>query len=231
MVDLNLLASNLCAGTAAGISAACEQLQACAPTATYSDIADMLNICPSAIRPRVVLLLRDILAGWQQILYGAPVLMLYTSVRGDKPLSLPLPDMPPAEDVTSLAWLPLATLDSAMPFGRHAGPVSVRPGVVECAVLLMRAGETPPAPSDAWWGDLYRSVLDERSRHGRIQISSRIVVDFPAAIEIGCALLASSTATDPNQVEDTPHLFLSPRSLEWARLAGQQWRMQTLELR
>lgn len=191
-------------------------------TATYADIRLLCSNMPERLRRHAVLLIKDILTGYPEVLYGAPVLIWYDSPAG-RVLTLPLPEAAPDTNVVSVAWTSLRTLRQAAPFAqRHVthGPVVIQSNQTECSILLVQCkGTTAPEMSDEWWSDVFRDQMSD----GRIRISSRILAPYPEALEAACSLFASANSSATGLVE-TPQLFLSDESYAWAQEAGQDWR-------
>lgn len=201
---------------------AIQELRPWLATASYKQINQLCLSVPEPLRRHAVLLIRDLLTGYPEVLFGAPVLIYFDSPDGNS-LELPLPDCTPDLSVTSIAWLPLTVLRSPAPFSlRDASRtlVTIQSGRTECAVLVMQSKACePPAPSDEWWGDAFRNILPD----GHIRVSSRFIAGYPEAIECGCALMASAHSSAPGLV-DTPNLFMGDDAYIWAQTAGQQWR-------
>lgn len=201
---------------------AMEQLRPWLSAASYADIRRLCMSMPERLRRHAVLLIKDLLTGYPEVLFGAPILIYFDSPAG-RVLELPLPDAAPDTNVTSVAWISLRTLRQAQPFDQSQashGPMVIQSNRTECAILLLQCkGTTAPEISDEWWSDVFRDRLPD----GRIQMSSRILSPWPEALEAACSLFASANSTAAGMVE-TPQLFLSDESYAWTQEAGQDWR-------
>lgn len=138
-------------------------------------------------RPKVAMLMRDILTMYPSTLLGAPVLLHYTPEGSSAtPLVLPFPahtQAQPCANLHFLGWLSATTpLPLKLPFRPEKHPVTIEPGTIHAAVALFR--KSPEAHdleeldiSPLWWGELFLPVA------GSIEISARILLPYTDALE------------------------------------------------
>jgi hypothetical protein len=178
----------------------------------------------AALRPRLVLLMRDLLSRYPLTILGAPVLLLAhpdsaACQRQMAHLSLPLPtsdNVQACADLHFLGWLPMdALLPVALPFRPEYHPVVVpwfRP-TAAIAVFRSHPGvfdiDSIELPSQ-WWGELFRPTV------GNIRLASRVLLPYPDALEAARVLQAAANAEAlPEQGQ-----FLSDAAWHWAHSEG-----------
>jgi len=152
-------------------------------------------------RPKVALLMRDLLARFPSTIVGVPVLLFAApdfedmSAPWGKCLKLPLldaADSQPCADLHFLGWAPADTpLPLALPIRAEHYSHEVPWSKPTCVVALFRSHpdvfeldkiELP----NQWWGTLFRSVT------ANIHLSARQILAYPDALE--CARLLSACA-------------------------------------
>lgn len=151
----------------------------------------MLSAAMDSMRPRLALLMRDLLSRYPTTLVGVPMLIYAMpdfegpGVCGAK-MSLPFPDpehAQPCEDLHFLGWLPCTTpLPLALPFHpeRHATQV---PWSQPTSLIALFRGSPDIFDLDqvelpnSWWGYLFRSAA------ANIHLSARMVLPYPDALE------------------------------------------------
>lgn len=227
-LDTDQLATLIAALMVNRIPTALEQVQAWIPNASFADVAACIDLCPADIRPRLVALIRDVLTGYPEVLFGIPVLIYYEPAKpadghAAQHLELPLPDYsPPAESVTTLGWLPLSVLRDDTPLGPRPWPQYIQPYTTECAILSMRvrgADDEPPVPDDAWFAAAFRVPDGDR-----ITITTGTCMPWIDAIEAGCVLLTQALSNRPSH--DTLFRRFLPESASFEAMR-QGWKFRT----
>lgn len=227
-LDTDQMAHLIAALMVARIPAALEQVQAWLPTASFADVAACLDLCPCDIRPRLVSLIRDVLTGYPDVLYGIPVLIYFEPARpaigyAAEHLELPLPDYsPPHESVTSIGWMPLSILRDDTPLGPRPWPQYIQPYTTDCVILTMRvrgADDAPPVPDDQWFADAFRVPDGDK-----ITLSSGTSMPWIDAIEAGCVLLTQALSNRPSY--DTIFRHFLPESAAFEAMR-QGWKFRT----
>ncbi|TCW80982.1 hypothetical protein C5O80_22635 [Burkholderia sp. SRS-46] len=176
------------------------------------------------LRPKVTLLMRDLLSGYPATMLGAPVLLLahpdsdscrrqMTSVS----LPSPAPDIAqPCADLRFLGWLRTDTLlPVAPPFRPEHHPVVVSWFEPTAAVAVFRSHAgvfdyDSIELSNWWWAELFRPTA------GNIRLASRVLLPYPDALEAARVLEASANAEAPLE----QGLFLSDAAWHWAHSEG-----------
>ncbi|VVE76994.1 hypothetical protein PCA31118_05352 [Pandoraea captiosa] len=177
-----------------------------------------------ALRPKVVLLMRDLLSCYPETVLGAPVLLLArpdsNACRKQMPdYSLPLPDddaEQPCSNLRFLGWLPMDTLlPVAFPFWPLQYPVTV-PWFKPTAAIALFRGHANAFECDAievanwWWAELFRPIA------GNVRLASRALLPYPDALEAARVLQASANAELPSKQGH----FLSDAAWNWAHGEG-----------
>lgn len=197
-----------------------EVMRAWLASAEAGDPRLLIHRCNPTLRPKLVLLLRDLLSRYPTTLLGCPVLVYASPEQElDSPqppfLRLPFPShehYQPCSDLRFLGWLPLRTdLPVAQPFRPEQHETTVQWYQPSAVVALFRSHpsvfdldtlELPPH----WWGELFRSV------QGNINLSARMLLPYPDALE-AAELLEASARGEPHP--DRGH-FLSDAAWAWA---------------
>lgn len=184
--------------------------------ATYTDIQGLVSGCPAPTRPRLVVLIRDLLATYPSITWGLPVLL---HVAGGR-MTLPVPERSPDPDVLSFAWLSLDLLGKDEAFQpRGGGLVGIERDKTVCVVLLAKTqSPAPPTLTDGmWWSELL-AAPDEHS----IRCTAGSPMPWPDAMECGVDLLAAATQGATNAA--LQRVFLSDADWIFALDTGLKWR-------
>ncbi|WP_146187175.1 hypothetical protein [Novimethylophilus kurashikiensis] len=188
----------------------------------------LLAACPTEWRAKIALLMRDLLARYPSTVIGAPVLLYIEP--GNDPECLPpegnvaIAHLPyptrdqnqPCAELHFIGWLPTsAKLPVRLPFNPAHYDTAVPMNRIFAAVALFRSTpevfdlENLELPN-LWWGELFRPVA------GNIQLSARMLLPYPDAIEAARVLEASANAsTLPTRTG-----FLSDNGWAWATDAG-----------
>ena len=208
----------------ADIARSIELLRNWLVTAQAGEPEALLQETPDSVRPKLVLLMRDLLSCYPATLLGAPVLLLAQpdseSCQMQMPhITLPFPTREaaqPCADLRFLGWLPVGTplpipqpfrpeqFRSAVPWFKATATVAVfrsHPGVFD-----VDAVELP----NQWWGELFRPVT------GNIRLASRMLLPYPDALEAASVMQAFANAETPPQ----RGLFLSDATWHWAHSEG-----------
>jgi len=150
-------------------------------------------------RPKVALLMRDLLSRYPSTIVGAPVLLFAapdfedTTSTWAKCLKLPVPGPEagqPCEDLHFLGWLPAEThLPVALPFRPESYSLDV-PWMTPTSVVALFGThpglfdlDTVELPNQ-WWGSLFRSVS------ANIHLTARMLLPYPDALEASRVLQA-----------------------------------------
>ncbi|KVP75080.1 hypothetical protein WJ96_04765 [Burkholderia ubonensis] len=176
----------------------------------------------ASFRPRVALLMRDLLSRYPSTIVGAPMLLYAAPDFEDKSstwarcLQLPFPGPEagqPCEDLHFLGWLQADTpLPIALPFHpekySHEVPWMKPTSVV--ALFRSHPGlfdlDSVELPNQ-WWGKLFRSVS------ANIHLTARLLLPYPDALE-AARVLQACTRGEP--VPDKG-LFLTDSAWNLAR--------------
>lgn len=192
----------------------------------------LLADCPTELRGRVALLLRDLLSRYPATLVGAPVLLYCVpDLDADAhdclpPIDqvlpkrrLPFPSRQlsqPCSDLHFLGWLSLDTqLPVELPFqpAQHAVEIPQREPVAAVALFRSHPGvfdlDTLSLP-DTWWAEVFLALP------GQTRLSARMLLPYPDALEAARVLHASARG------ESLPCRggFLSDNAWAWAGDAG-----------
>jgi|GEM_PF-3185538 len=178
----------------------------------------------ASLRPRLILLMRDLLSHYPYTILGAPVLLLAqpdsaACRRQMTQLSLPFPTpdtAQPCADLHFLGWLPMAALlPVALPFRPEHHSVVV-PWFRPTAVIAMFRSQPSVFDIDnielpsQWWGELFRPTA------GNIRLTSHVLMPYPDALEAARVLHAAANAEA--LPEQGP--FLSDAAWHWAHSEG-----------
>ncbi|WP_126223531.1 hypothetical protein [Burkholderia ambifaria] len=193
-------------------------------TAQEGEPETLLRDTPPGVRPKLALLMRDLLARYPATLVGAPVLMFAQpdSEAAQQQLShvtLPFPTREaaqPCADLHFLGWLPVDTaLPVPQPFRPERYRITVPWFKPSAAIAVFRSHpgvfdlDTIELPN-MWWAELFRPVS------GSIRLSSRMLLPYPDALEAARVMLASANAETPPE----RGFFLSDNTWHWAHLEG-----------
>jgi hypothetical protein len=152
----------------------------------------LLAECNASMRPKVALLMRDLLSRYPSTIVGVPMLLFAapdfedTTAAWGRCLKLPFPnakDSQPCVDLEFLGWLPAATpLPVALPFdaGNYSHEVAWSKPTSMVALFRSQPGlfdlDTVELPNQ-WWGALFRSVS------ANIHLTARLLLPYPDALE------------------------------------------------
>ena len=174
----------------------------------------LLSESNSAVRPKMALLMRDLLSRYPSTIVGAPMLIYaapdYEDSTPPYPKSLKLPFPPakyaqPCEDLHFLGWLPVGTpLPVQLPFRPEHYSDEVQWLKPTSVVALFR---THPGLFDldevnmpnTWWGALFCGAA------AHIHLTARMLLPYPDALEVA-RVMQACTRGEP--VPDKGH-FLS----------------------
>lgn len=212
----------------------CKIQQALALTRTWlagasaGEPEELLAQCPARLKPRLTLLLRDLLCRYPHTLVGAPAVMYF---KADSPgkgeqarkLRLPHPDpetVEPCKALHFLGWLnPRTQLPLETPFRPERHEIFLPSNTMQVAVALFKCSpevfhlEGIDLPT-AWWARLF-----EHSE-GSVHVSSRVVQPYPDALETARELLKGATGA----AEPVENHFINDTTAEWARGSGALFR-------
>lgn len=184
----------------------------------------LLAECSEQVRPRIALLMRDLLSGYPEVLLGCPVLIHATpELELDSPspphMLLPRPrggTERPCADLKFLGWLPAtAHLPAPQPF-RHENFSDLPWFTPTALVALFRAGaEAMDAHSldlpAAWWGRLFAGTP------GNVCLTGSLMLPYPDALEAAAAMQAAARA------EPAPERTFFLTETDWAREEGREF--------
>lgn len=198
-------------------------------TAEPGEPEALLAEAPASMRPRLALLLRDLMARYPATILGAPVLLYISEspsgeclpplADGTRYIELPFPtgdSIQPCSDLHFLGWLPAdAQLPLQLPFRPERHKTKAPLEQMFACVALFRSNpdvfdyDTLELPN-LWWGELLRPV------DGNIQLSARLLLPYPDALEAARVLQASARGeTLPKRTG-----FLSDNGWAWATDSG-----------
>jgi hypothetical protein len=155
------------------------------------------------VRPRVALLMRDLLSRYPTTVVGAPMLIFAapdyedTSSPWPKALKLPFPelkDAQPCEDLHFLGWIPAETpLPVHLPFRPEHYHDEIQWLTPTSVVALFRTHpglfdlDEVALPSQ-WWGKLFGHSP------ANIHVTARMLLPYPDAIEVSRVMQACTRA-------------------------------------
>ena len=168
--------------------------------AVTGEVELLIDACPGELRPRLALLLEDLMGGWPGAGWGVPVLMLAArcgeTPAGMRRVVLPGPqgERSVVEGVAFAGWLDKGTLlpaQGVLPGSGALAHVSVAIGRVDCSVAVFRADagvdvagvEIPPL----WWAELLSGMPVE------LRMSAGgVAAGYAAALEVARAMLGAA---------------------------------------
>lgn len=161
----------------------------------------LLQASKPAIRPKIALLMRDLLSRFPSTVVGVPVLIYARpEASGQVARSLQLPPASqaipqPCSELRFLGWLPsTAQLPVIIPFQASAYNTSLPWLTITSAVALFRShpdvfeAESLEVPY-TWWGDVFASV------DGSIRMAGNRLYALPDALEAVRVMHASASRT------------------------------------
>lgn len=177
-------------------SAAIAEMRIWLSKAQHGDPERLLSHCAKPLRPKIALLMRDLLSRYPTTIVGCPVLMYPT--RSDESTGM-VPRLPvpaaevrwPCKDLLFLGW---ANPDEQLPLQtpvRTDKALQLEWDEFSCLVALFRANpdvfdlDSIELPS-MWWGELFLPFP------GNIRISARLVLPYPDALEAARVLQAAA---------------------------------------
>lgn len=193
-------------------------------TANVGEPEALLRETRTSLRPKVTLLMRDLLSCYPNTILAAPVLLLAhpdsdACRRQMASVSLPSPTpgtAQPCADLVFLGWLTADTLlPVALPFHPEHHPVTVPWFRPTAAVAVFRSHadvfdyDSIELPN-WWWAELFRPTA------GNIRVASRVLLPYPDALEAARVLEAAANA---EALPEQGH-FLSDAAWHWAHSEG-----------
>ncbi|NKA35763.1 hypothetical protein GO300_03822 [Ralstonia solanacearum] len=209
------------------------------------DVETLMAQCPNALRPHLLVLLRDVLMGFPRAVFGVPCLMqhrwtdvLEAGLLPPDSIALPQATDDVADPVPGLAFMGWAHPASALT-SRNGAPaldvVAVQPGRARGAIALFRASdeslvydehadqdEEGPWLSlpDCWWGDLMAGIP------GQLLLQTCRLMPYPEAVEAARILcdvagVASFSVEPPNFVRQLDIEQVKDRARYFNRLQAQ----------
>lgn len=191
-------------------------------TARPGDPKALLQQCTPSLRPKLALLLRDLLSSYPSTIVGCPVMVYPLPDSTGRPtanLKLPFPlgeACRPCSDLHFMGWL---TCEEEAPLGLPFRPERHKTELpwneISTVVALFRSHpgvfeldniELPPL----WWGELFLNT------EGNIHLSARLVLPYPDALEASRILQASARGDSLPERE----YFLSDNAWSWALNEG-----------
>lgn len=193
-------------------------------TAAPGEPEALLAECDEGLKPKIALLMRDLLSRYPYTLVGAPVLLYYNPgpTMADTPnIRVPLPhptisQASPCSDLHFLGWLnPTAMLPLAMPFRPERHGLHAPSKTIYAAVALFKSHPNVFDMDElilpnTWWAELFREVP------GNVHMSARLILPYPDALETARELLRAATGSSGN-----PYHFISETAVDWAKNAGE----------
>lgn len=191
-------------------------------TARPGQLTALVNACPEQVRPRLTTLLRDVISGFPDVLFGCPILIhAAPDVELDEPAppclwlpSLDASEHQPCDGLRFEGWL---STDAELPVSLLPGPfkptVPVPWRTSTSSVALFRhdhtrcAEESIDIPAE-WWANLFRSTP------GKVRLLGRMLLPYPDALEAARELQAAARG------ESLPGSGAFLRDCDWARDSG-----------
>lgn len=193
-------------------------------TAQEGEPETLLHATTPSVRPKLALLMRDLLARYPSTMLGAPVLMFAQPDSESCQLQqanivLPFPTLEaaqPCAELHFLGWLPVgAALPVPQPFRPEKYKCVVPWFKAVAAVAVFRSNpnvfdaDTIELPNQ-WWAELFRPVS------GNIRLAARMLLPYPDALEAAGVMEAVANAETPPE----RGLFLSDATWHWAHSEG-----------
>ncbi|MBK3780042.1 hypothetical protein G3A43_07215 [Paraburkholderia aspalathi] len=184
----------------------------------------MLRETSASVRPKLVLLMRDLLSRYPSTMLGVPVLLFAqpdseSCQQQLSSITLPFPTLDaaqPCADLHFLGWLPVGTeLPVPQPFhpAQYVCKVPWFKATAAVAVFRSHPGvfdvDTIELPNQ-WWGELFRPVA------GNIHITARMLIPYTDALEAAAVMQAVANAETPPE----RGFFLSDASWHYAHSEG-----------
>ena len=191
--------------------------------ALAGEVELLLSACPKGLRPRLALLLGDLLSGWPGGVLGVPVLLWCANSEDREPerrVVLPGAETQcsqPAEGLVFLGWLAKDALLPAVRAGRLA---DVEVGVGDAAVALFSVDEGVEVEDVAgsevrpvWWGELLDGVA------GSVYVSVGVLQAYPVALEVARAMAMAAGGASGGELA-APGVFATRLEIEAGAEAG-----------
>ena len=193
-------------------------------TAQEGEPEALLRATRVAVRPKLALLMRDLLSRYPATLLGVPVLLFAqpdseSCHAQQMNIELPFATLDCVQPCAELHFVGWAPVGAALPI-----PQPFRPEKYKCVVPWFKATaavalfRSSPHVFDAdtielpnfWWSELFRPVS------GSIRLAARMLLPYPDALEAAAVMEAvANTETPPER-----GLFLSDATWHWAHSEG-----------
>lgn len=195
-------------------------------TSVPGEPESLLAKCSDSLKPKVALLLRDLMSRYPHTIVGAPSLFyfdndLVTKTGEPALIRLPYPDHaqePPTPNLTFLGWVGVATqLPVPVPFRPERHVICVPAKSISAAIALFRStpaifeGDDDVRLPDEWFARLFKGVA------GTTQMSSRIIAPYPDAIELAREMLCAALGT----IQPETNHFITEAGVQFAQSSGQ----------
>ena len=192
-------------------------------TAAPGEPEALLAECDLGLKPKIALLMRDLLSRYPYTLVGAPVLIYYNPPEDshNSPIPrirLPFPDInqvSPCKDLHFLGWIsPDTQLPLSMPFRPERHGMHAPSRQIHAAVALFKSHPNVFDMDEiilpnTWWAELFHES------QGNVHMSARMVLPYPDAIETSRELLKAATGKSSSSPQ-----FISETAVDWAKNAG-----------
>ena len=165
----------------------------------------LLTDARESLRPKIALLMRDLLSRYPSTIVGTPMLM-YAAPDFETPapwgpsfqLPFPTPDLgQPCSDLHFLGWLPTSTpLPVALPFRpeKYSREIPWMTPTAVVAVFRSHPGlfdlDSVELPN-LWWGHLFSAIK------GNIHLTARMLLPYPDALESARVMQAAARGEPP----------------------------------
>lgn len=200
-------------------------------SAQLGEPEQLISQCDADLKPRLVVLMRDVLSRFPHTLIGAPVLFFYDpeddceAEHSHKHIKLRLPfpsiDLnPPCAELHFMGWVSMDTkLPVQTPFKPQHHELHAPSNQIHSAVALFKSHPDvfdldEVVLDHVWWSELFRDV------NGLISLSARFLLPYPDAIEASRILYSAAR----NEPCSSDFLFLSNATVDMAKNAAALFR-------
>lgn len=175
-----------------------ERMRSWLLTAAPGEPAQLLEACSQSMRPRITLLMRDLLSRYPSTVLGTPVMMYGVPDAGDEQSAgFTLPIAPgeiakPCSDLHFLGWLPAnAQLPVQLPFdpSRYDQFVPWRTPTVAIALFRSHPGAMDVEElcfPETWWNELFAQSP------GDVRLEKPMTLSYPDALDVAAAMQAGA---------------------------------------
>lgn len=190
---------------------ALEALREWSKSARFRDAVSLVRAAPEADRPVLESAIRDVLCGYPEMLWAAPVCL---HLRSESLHWLDLPDPASVREPAGVEWRWQELRRQLSPHEMDEAPGMIA-NQIQVALLVARMPDPePPVIDDSWLGALFRHLPADNMLH----VSARMILPWTDAVS--AALVLRSAASAPGETPENPGAFLTDHAWSWACDAG-----------